>query len=197
MNYEAKLVADDYHRIAVWWLVREARKSNFKAMRVIWGDETSAIYQVVLTDKSFVRFSYDEKDLYTGKPRHFEYDIPLQESSCHFGGRRHWFMCSMVRNGNFCGKWVGVLYKCGDYFACRHCFNLTYRSRNDNRRSKFYVTLRFLDTSAKIKTLENEIKSRRVYAGKLTKKARRLQHYFDASNAAAREMRTIENYAQK
>ena len=195
MHYGTKNVANDFHRIAVWWLVREARKSNFKAIRVIWGDDTFIVCQVVLSpNRSFVRFSYDNKDLVTGEPKHFEYNIFLGEASCYFGGNRHWFICGLQRDGKFCGKWVGVLYRCGDYFACRHCFNLTYRTRNDNRRGAFYPALHFLDVSEKVRALENRIKVRRLYAGKLTKKAKRLEQLLAQTTTAAREVKPIENY---
>jgi hypothetical protein len=52
----------------------------------------------------------------------------------HFGGRRPWFIC-----GN-CGRRVAILYGAGKYFACRHCYDLTYRScqESDSRFNRFW-----------------------------------------------------------
>ena len=60
-------------------------------------------------------------------------EISLGWTSCNYGGRRPWFIC-----GN-CGRRVAVLYGAGKYFACRHCYDLTYRScqESDSRFGKF------------------------------------------------------------
>jgi hypothetical protein len=60
-------------------------------------------------------------------------DVPLDWTPCHFGGERPWFIC-----GN-CGRRVAVIYAGGKYFACRHCYDLTYTScqESDSRFSRF------------------------------------------------------------
>lgn len=60
--------------------------------------------------------------------------ITIDWIPCNYGGRRPWFIC-----GN-CGRRVAVLYGAGKYFACRHCYDLTYRSsqESDSRFSKFF-----------------------------------------------------------
>ena len=69
---------------------------------------------------------------------------------CHFGGRRPWFLCL----GRGCGRRVAKL--ClplrggASYYLCRHCHDLTYRSRQTwnkrlaalRRRRKAEVDLR-------------------------------------------------------
>ena len=46
------------------------------------------------------------------------------------GGQRFWFRCP----ANGCGRMVAKLYlpPWGRYFACRHCYDLTYQSCNDS-----------------------------------------------------------------
>ena len=60
-------------------------------------------------------------------------EVSLAWTPCHFGGRRPWFIC-----GN-CGRRVAVIYAGGKYFACRHCYDLTYTScqESDSRFSRF------------------------------------------------------------
>jgi hypothetical protein len=62
-------------------------------------------------------------------------DVPLDWTPCHFGGERPWFIC-----GN-CGRRVAVIYGAGKYFACRHCYDLTYRScQESDKRINWLVT---------------------------------------------------------
>jgi hypothetical protein len=59
-----------------------------------------------------------------------EYVIEVTTTRPHFGGRHYWFRCPLVRDGFRCGRRVGRLYLLPgqQYFGCRHCWNLTYRS---------------------------------------------------------------------
>ncbi len=45
---------------------------------------------------------------------------------CNFGGFRTWLICPR------CWKRVAVLYGAGKHFLCRHCYNLTYASQQEN-----------------------------------------------------------------
>jgi hypothetical protein len=55
-----------------------------------------------------------------------KYKIPIIYSDCNYGGVRPWFQCP-----NFnCNKRVGKLFLRGEYFLCRHCFNLAYETKN-------------------------------------------------------------------
>jgi hypothetical protein len=55
--------------------------------------------------------------------------VPLTWTACNFGGERPWLICP--RTG--CGRRVAVLYGPGKHFLCRHCYDLTYQSRRDNK----------------------------------------------------------------
>ena len=57
-----------------------------------------------------------------GDPEQVNQIVSLTWTPAHFGGRRPWFVC-----GN-CGGRVAILYGPGKYFACRKCYDLTYRS---------------------------------------------------------------------
>ena len=81
-----------------------------------------------------LRLLYTQTDHFTGEKQEFNYIVNLVSTPCNFGELRYWFLCPLVRNGFKCNRRVGVLYKGGDYFGCRHCYNLSYRSRNENPR---------------------------------------------------------------
>jgi hypothetical protein len=63
-----------------------------------------------------------------------DYTVPVVWTQCHFGGKRPYFTCPGVVNGESCMRRVAKLYKppAGHYFLCRHCHNLTYRSCNES-----------------------------------------------------------------
>ena len=55
------------------------------------------------------------------------YNVPIMQTRCHFGGVRHWFVCPLVVNGRPCGRVCRCLYLAGmaEYFGCRECHRLT------------------------------------------------------------------------
>jgi len=59
---------------------------------------------------------------------------------CNLGGHRPWFLCPLKT----CGRRVAILYD-GPVFACRHSFELVYKSQRETvvdkaiRRAKKYV----------------------------------------------------------
>jgi len=57
----------------------------------------------------------------------------------------------------------------GSEFACRHCYNLTYASRNESRRGDIEIFRKLF----KAESIEEQIK-KRFYKGKPTKKYRQL-----------------------
>lgn len=56
--------------------------------------------------------------------------IQLDETHCHYGGKRYWFRCS------HCNRRVALLYCDGALFLCRHCYDLTYFSRQQSPMSR-------------------------------------------------------------
>ncbi|MCA9935611.1 MAG: hypothetical protein H6662_16250 [Ardenticatenaceae bacterium] len=69
-----------------------------------------------------------------GRKHDYDYKIGLQTTACNFGSVRWWFTCPLVTNGRSCGRRVGKLYMPpgGQYYGCRHCYDLTYRSSQEN-----------------------------------------------------------------
>jgi hypothetical protein len=59
--------------------------------------------------------------------------IPLQATYPAFGGLRWWFTCPLIVNGVACNRRVGKLFlpPGAQYFGCRHCHNLSYRSSQE------------------------------------------------------------------
>jgi hypothetical protein len=59
----------------------------------------------------------------------YDYVVELDTTPCHFGGNRWWFLCPNAK----CRRRCRILYMApgSDYFLCRICQNLTYRSQQE------------------------------------------------------------------
>jgi hypothetical protein len=134
------------------------------------GEITGSINLTVNTENvPYLKLDYRTKDYWEGeddwKPRN--YSLSLEKIPCHFGGFKWFVICGLSKNGAYCGRRVRVLYSVGGYFGCRTCADLTYEKCNYGGRYKGFISIPDLDE------LEAKI-SRRYYAGKPTRKYRKL-----------------------
>lgn len=178
--YNKKAEADGAKTIQTWFLNKHGYFDSSRYGTItwtrsgLWGEHKSSVsIQTILPSKN-LRIFYSQTDNNTGEKKDFDYKIPLVSTPCNYGGKRYWFICPWFKNKAYCGRRVNVLYKSGDYFACRHCYELTYHSRNENRRGKWFSFGRIFDAEKKTEELRSQIK-RATYAGKPTKKQRQLE----------------------
>lgn len=170
----SKPVADNLKKLEVWWLKKYGYFDGWKVGGIEWknersGNSSSVGFEVKTAGKDqYIRFHYNQTES-DGKQKEFDYKVGLTTSACNFGGYRFWFRCSLSVNGRFCGRRVGVLYKLGDYFGCRHCYNLTYESR---KLSGWEKAGGRIISIPELERTEAEVK-RRYYKGKMTKKFRK------------------------
>ena len=61
------------------------------------------------------------------------YAVQLTTTPLPWGGERYWFVCALSVNGITCSRRVGCLYlpPGRNYFGCRHCYDLTYKSSQE------------------------------------------------------------------
>lgn len=74
------------------------------------------------------------------EPCKINYSIRMESLPTPWGARRWFFRCPVLG----CSRRVGKLYlpSGGDYYGCRHCYDLSYDSRQSSRKSdKFYAML--------------------------------------------------------
>jgi len=173
--WSKKTEADGLKKIQIWWLKKyqylEGWRSGSITWTHSWSDSKSSVGISVdmNNDSPNIRINYTQTDNQDGSKKDFDYKILLTTTPCFFGGKRYWFVCPWYTNGRYCGRTVGVLYKDGDYFACRHCYHLTYNSRNLGGISKIAgQVISYPD----LERLEKEVK-RKYYAGKMTRKHKR------------------------
>lgn len=117
---QARLPVESCHSLSAWGYFQRAQ---------MWTDAED--------DESDFAWDGDDKRAvirFTRNGREHTQEIALVTTPCHYGGVRVWFRCK-------CGRRVGKVYlPCtfyfGDrlrvwWFACRHCFGLTYLQRRE------------------------------------------------------------------
>jgi len=179
-SYSNKTEADDVKKISTDFLKKHDYFKGWRSGTITWTSgwdkhQSSVGIEVsTLENEDYLRIHYTQTDRDTGEEKDFDYKIPLTTTPCRYGGKRYWFICPWYKNGIYCGKRVGTLYKDGDYFACRHCYDLTYNSKKTNRRYKFFPLFNVLSLEDKIEKLHAQIKHP-YYRDQPTRKQRRLE----------------------
>jgi len=167
-----KTEADYLKKIEIWWLKKYGYLQGYKYGGMKWthpsGKENSVSFAVSTTEESdsYIQFIYIQTDNSTREKKDFDYKVRLTTTPCNLGSKRFWFICPLVKNGVPCNKRIGVLYKDGDYFGCRHCYNLSYESRN---LSPFQKPFGKIVSFPELEEMEKAVKTK-FYKGKLTKR---------------------------
>ncbi len=124
------LRASDFHK----WGVFKA-KVGYASGSVVWknyADEVISSIGYSFSQQPYPRLtlSYAFSRNTSEEKQDFNYDIKLSTTACNYGGLRYWFICPLLKNGFPCRNRVTKLYlpPGGDYFGCRHCYELTYQS---------------------------------------------------------------------
>lgn len=171
-----KTESDSLKKIQTWWLKKYGylnddcwRSGSIKWTNGFSGNESSVGIEIsTYSDEPYLRIHYTQTDRDDTK-MDYDYKIPLTTTPCHFGGKRYWFTCPWYVNGKYCGRRVGVLFLGGKHFACRHCHNLTYNSRN---LSGFFKGAGQTISAPELDALREEAKTE-YYRGKMTRRYKR------------------------
>jgi len=180
--WDKKRTVEDCKSISISFLRRNGYFDSPLPRGIVWtnrcGEETASMTVSVHTSEveGHIRLLYTITDRNTGKVSHFDYKVQLTATPCHLGGVRWWFICPLNRNGVYCGRRVAKLYRAprADYYGCRHCYDLSYESRNDSRHGRFAHMGRFLTLDKRREKLLEGM-ARWTYRGRPTRKARRLR----------------------
>ncbi|MFA7170184.1 MAG: hypothetical protein WC178_05040 [Candidatus Paceibacterota bacterium] len=176
-----KKIAERFNRLSIFWLKKNGylhkdyninsggiswtygyneNKSSigFSVKRINWGE---------LNEEAYIQLQYTYTNGRTEEKECIDYKVELVTTPCNYGGKRYWFICPLAKNGQYCGRRVGVLYQNGKYFGCRHCGDIAYDSQMQSGRYKGFVSI------PDIERAEKEVK-RYYYKGKPTRKYRRV-----------------------
>lgn len=173
----SKSEADWCKKVEIWWLLRNMKDgTTFRTKTISWGEngDRGCIQcdMQLWGDEPYVRFYYTITRT-NGEKKVMDYKSYLIKTPCHLGGYRYWFECPLIKSGVPCKRRVGILYEGGDYFGCRHCYELTYSSRKANKRYRFYPMFRVLELDQQIEKAYKKAK-RYTYRGRPTKQRRKI-----------------------
>jgi hypothetical protein len=131
--------------IDIFWLNRNGYLNGHKVGLIDFIDNSGRIGGLgieVLVDKldaerSYLRLIYLLKNGQTNEEYKYDYKVALVTTPCNYGGVRYWFICPLSVNGRSCNRRVAILYlpPGESYYGCRHCHNLTYRSRKEHSKT--------------------------------------------------------------
>ena len=171
-----KALADDYIKLSIFKLNQHTPIRHTRNGNISWGSDLNPYFELnysvyfdwMYWEDSYMDLRYKDYDA-NGNKIDLCTRVSLTMSPCHYGGERFWFLCPGVTKGIPCKRRVGVLYKpergC-PYFACLHCYELTYASSNVSGK------LRSLGIPLSIPEI-NKLKSsitKEFYKDKITKK---------------------------
>lgn len=178
--FDAKTTVEQATQLSIFKLKEFGLLGGLCSSTLTWTRRPSgtknSIGILVNTEELYVRVNYTITNRWTDEKSDYEYKISLTTTPCHFGGVRYWFICPLSRNGIYCGRRVGTLYLAsgGNYFGCRHCYDLSYESRNESRLGRFGQWGYILKADRQCEELYKSIK-RWTWRGRPTRKARKLQ----------------------
>ncbi|MFC1794914.1 hypothetical protein ACFL3Q_15165 [Planctomycetota bacterium] len=179
--FDKKDTVEDCRSVSISFLRKHDYFCGYRSGGIAWkngfGEETSSIGIVVSTMDSddYVRFQYTTTDRNTGEKTDYDYKVQLTTTPCNLGGVRYWFICPLSKNGVYCGRRVAKLYcaPSANYYGCRHCYNLSYESRNETRSGMFSAFGGVLRVEKQMEELRSQI-NRWTYQGRPTRKVRKL-----------------------
>lgn len=148
---------------------------NANSGTLSWIDSDDKVNYVIGFDDFTPTVSISYSVTYSsGQQQNINQTFYLSKTFCNFGGSRFWFVCK-------CRKRVSAIYKpsFSDTFACRHCFKLTYESRN---RSGFEKRAGRPLSIPELDALRESVK-RIFYKGRLTRKFIKYQQNLDRFEA--------------
>ncbi|MEK7519707.1 MAG: hypothetical protein AAB581_00470 [Patescibacteria group bacterium] len=177
----SKSVAEQNNSLGIFWLKKHGylhKDYSHRSGGITWtygySENKSSIGFAVSRDnwgtpdeRAYARLYYTHTDRWNSEKEEMDYKIELTMTPCNYGGVRYWFICPLSKNGQYCGRRVGVIYSIGKWFGCRHCGGITYASQMQGGKYKGFVSI------PDIEKAEKEVK-RYYYKGKPTRKYRRV-----------------------
>lgn len=190
-SWNKKNVVDNYQRLD---LARVKLNGSYNSMTITWGiNRESSIGLILDTSQMTAKFIYTQTNNLASTTENLDYTIPLDFTSCYFGGRRYWFKCQAITvNGGLCGRRVRILLNGGKYFVCRHCLNLSYESRQKSRYQD--PLLRTMSLIVEGEELISKLKepSKKQYKGRPTKAYKKYCNLLEKAYGKAQMWRSVE-----
>jgi len=127
MRYGSKATVDSQHAVDIRYLKKQGSIGAGNNGALTWscrGEKTGAInYQV---KENGIKLMYNSREAKTEDWQVVEQFVHFNYTSCNYGGKRTWFLCTE------CNRRVTTIYGAGKYFLCRHCYELNHQSQHEN-----------------------------------------------------------------
>lgn len=136
-NFMARQEAEWSNRLSVNFLKKHRYlESGWRYGGIKWtyglsGNESSIGFNVNIggDEGDNIKLQYTHTSRDTGEKESMDFKIELTTTPCNYGGKRYWFICPLSKNGQYCGRRVGVLFSIGKWFGCRHCGDIAYAAQ--------------------------------------------------------------------
>ncbi len=125
-RWNKKTYSEEVNRIDIRYLKKQGMLEHCDSGSLFWscgGEPTGNIRFQVTTDSMVLIYRSRQQG---GEWEDVRDTIRLDQTPCHYGGFRKWFICPS------CNRRVGLLYGPGKYFRCRHCTGLSYASQSES-----------------------------------------------------------------
>jgi hypothetical protein len=138
-SWSSRDTVEECRSLDIFWLKRQGFLFSYRRDTLNWkngsGEVVGSIGIEVHLDPDFesqnyIRLMYTCSNRFSDQKKDLDYKIQLVKTPCYFGGFRFWFICPLTYHGVACERRVAKLYLPGnaEFFGCRHCYDLTYRS---------------------------------------------------------------------
>lgn len=135
-RWHTKSTTESQRRIDIRWLKKQGYLQPKSFGLLSWSQrnkQTGSTGYGVEADHMVLKYRYR---LHCGEWENVEQTVSFDRTPCNYGRHRTWFLCPR------CWKRVAVLYGAGKYFFCRHCYNLSYSSQQENRADRLMRSAR-------------------------------------------------------
>lgn len=134
--HSKKTQVEECHKLTIYLLKPRLRPGMSGDVTWSWGEKKIAniSYRVQGDDSpESIRLMYTI-GAQTTNPVTYDYPVQLVTSRLSWGKERYWFICPI----SGCGRRVGCLYIAPGtkYFACRHCYQLSYQTRQEGYKDR-------------------------------------------------------------
>lgn len=169
-NPNAKTEQDDLYSFSTKELKVFLKKDSEKICTLTWENSFFGrqLQVRILKRMNEIQITYNAKSIFCESVVTCRQRIAIVDTRCHLGGKRFWFLCPGLNAEGSCQKRVGRLYLKDGAFACRHCHELTYKSKNTRELTGL---MRVLELAMSLENMATNLK-RTHYRGKPTRQYR-------------------------
>src|SRR3990167_10252510 len=133
----SKAIAEQSNSLSIFWLKKNGyleggwRSGGIKWTYGVSGNESNISFFVFLHGEASdcIKLKYTHTDRWSEKKSEMFFEVLFTSTSCNYSGKRYWFICPLTKNGQYCGRRVGMLFSIGKWFGCRHCGDICYAAQ--------------------------------------------------------------------